>query len=134
MFLLEHSSHMFTCIKQYALLNIHCDLCITEGPTILDRHSHRKWHPTRLNCIGFIHYVLCIMHYALYIMHYTIYKFHYAGINSLQIFVHLSNKKLCTTNHKVNLFCYACIMNYVSCIMCYAISIMHAWLYFVSWN
>ena len=80
--------------------------------------------------------VLYIMYYALCIMHYTLctIQFHYAGINALQILVHLSNKKLCTTNHKVNLFCYTCIMNYVSCIMCYAISIMHAWLYFVSWN
>ena len=30
-----------------------------------------------------------------------------------------------TTKHNVHLFCYACIINYVSCIMRYAISIMH---------
>ena len=65
------------------------------------------------------------MNYELCILHYALKQLQYVWINSLQILVDFFNEKWRTTKHNVHLFCYACKLNYVSCIMRYAISIMH---------
>ena len=97
---------------------------------ILVEFSHKKWHQTRhyvhfcfMHPYESIHYALCSVH-LMYNMQlvYCIMYLHYAWVNLFIILVDFSHQKWYPTMDNVHLFCYACIVHYVACMMQYAIS------------
>ena len=116
------NTHYAFYIMRVKLRSLHYALCTMHHYALLNslQLNTRQLFPLKMT----LHKAQCVlsfecMNYASCIMHYAIKQLHYVWVNSFQILVDFSTTtKICTTKHNEHLFCYACIMNYVSCILC----------------